>query len=598
MHGEQKISESTEKKTQGLLRYAEESDSGQALVLEIPEEMPKDPEGVARMIQGELKRIKEQRGKVLAGKLLGNVIQIIRHLDATIDSSDKDIICQHVVTSLDDTYIDVLSWVLTQDVSGPFADALSASIVERMDRDDEPQDPAPETDQMHSEAKPEHAADDAIELTSQAKKKPESPQKGGEVRKEKELDPAEMQAKDRRLAHFKAGLNAILHGKPEAFHDKQVVKALPGAVKKLYSKEKFGTAKQIIDSLAAALGSKDSGVRAAVSESLSLSIETVPPELRVHTTREVQDKLVSWIKLETSVSDTYKRTSLQLEKLAKMLLGQREYDECFPILEAFALTRSGQLQTDTAQKAIADRVLTNVGTPDIIELLVRDFRASEETKSEQAARCLSIFGADGVDPLLDVLSETQDKAQQARLVKVISEIGKSASPPLNDRIEKGGPWYFMRNLALLAGRIGNEDHIGPLEQLLGHEDVRVREEALNSICHIGGERSGKILLSQLGMADDEFKVKIVAVLGAKRYEGAVKPLLELLESRPALVSDQRDELEERICIALGQIGSEEAIPTLSSIVGQKKFWSVKPYHKKVQAAANKAIEEIIAKQYK
>ncbi|MBW2171743.1 MAG: hypothetical protein JRF69_07145, partial [Deltaproteobacteria bacterium] len=246
MHGEQKISESKEKKTKGLIRYAEESDTGSAVVLETVEEMPKDPEGIARMIQGELKRIKEQRGKVLAGagKLLRSIVQIIHTLDATIEGPDKDTICQHVVTSLEDTDIEVLSWVLTQDVSGPFADALSARIVERMDSDDEPQGPAPQTNHMHSASKPERAADDAAEIepTSQTHKKPESPQRGKEVRKEKELDPAEMEEKDRRLAHFKAGLSAILHGKPEAFLDKQVVKALPGAVKKLYSKEKFGTA--------------------------------------------------------------------------------------------------------------------------------------------------------------------------------------------------------------------------------------------------------------------------------------------------------------------------------------------------------------------
>ena len=85
---------------------------------------------------------------------------------------------------------------------------------------------------------------------------------------------------------------------------------------------------------------------------------------------------------------------------------------------------------------------------------------------------------------------------------------------------------------------------------------------------------------------------------AKKYQIAVKPLLELLESRPSLMSDERDDLEERICIALGQIGSEEAVPALSAIVGQKKFFVVKPYHKKVQAAAKKAIEEIVASQYK
>ena len=591
MHGEQEISESTEAKTQGLLRYAQNHDPESVIVLEASEKVPRDPEGVTRMIQTELKPIREQRGKVLTGKLLQNIRKIMHSLDATTKDSDKDIICQHVITSLNDTDIEVLSWVLAQDLSGPFAEALSSRILERGVHDNKPQDPTPRTDQ------PEHVAEKARHVGS-AGQVPESAQEAEQVQKERELRPVEMEAKDRRLAHFKAGLSAILNGRREPFEDEQIMKALPGAVKKLYSKEKFGTAKQIIERLAAALGSKDRVVRDAVSESLSLSLEAVPPELRVHTTREVLDKLVSWVKLETSATDAYKRISILLEKVAKMLLGQREYDQSVPILEAFALTRSGKLQTDKTQKVVANRVLANVGTPDIVELLVKDFRAIAEAKSEHAGRCLSVLGVDAVDRLLDVLSETQDRPEQTRLVKIISEIGPSASPLLNDRITQGGPWYFMRNLAVLAGRIGNENHVPPLEQLLSHEHPQVREEALNSICHIGGERSAKVLLNQLAAADDPFKIKIVAVLGAKKYKVAVQPLLKLLESRPALLSDERDDLEERICIALGQIGSEEAMPALSAIVGQKKFFVVKPYNKKVQAAANKAIEEIIAEQYK
>ena len=591
MHGEQRISESTETKTHGLLRYDQDLDPEPTIVLEASEKVPKDPEGVTRMIQTELKPIREQRGKVLTGKLLQNIRKIIRTLDATINGSDRDIICQHVVISLSDTDMEVLGWVLTQDVAGPFAEALSARIAERGDRDDKPQDPAPGTDQ------PAHVPDDAgqVRSTSQA---PQSAQKTEEVQKEKALSPTDMEARDRRLAHFKAGLSAILNGKREPFEDEQIMKALPGAVKKLYSKEKFGTAKQIIERLAAALNDKDTAVRDAASESLSLSLEAVPPELRVHTTREVLDKLVSWMKLETSAADAYKRTSMLLEKVAKMLLGQREYDECLPILQTLALTRSGELQADKTQRVTANRVLTNVGTPDIIELLVKDFRAIGEAKSEHAGRCLSMLGVDVVDRLLDVLSERQDRSEQRRLVKIISEIGASASPSVNERIKQGGPWYLMRNLAVLAGRIGNENHVAPLEHLLSHEHPQVREEALNSICHIGGERSAKVLLAQLATADDPFKIKIVAVLGAKKYKVAVQPLLKLLESRPALLSDERDDLEETICIALGRIGAEEAIPALSAIVGQKKFFVVKPYNKKVQAAANKAIEEIIAKQYK
>jgi hypothetical protein len=490
--------------------------------------------------------------------------------------------------SLQDTDIEVLSWVLTQGISGPYADTFSACIVERGER---PQDPTPQTGQ------PEHAAGVAPEVAATSRV-PESPREEQEVLNKKDMRPVEMQEKDRLLAHFKAGFTAILNGKREPFQDKQVMKALPGAVKKLYLKEKFGTAKQIIERLAAELISKDSAVRGAVAEALSLSLEAVPPELRVHTTREVEDKLASWIKSEASVSAAYERTSVLLEKVAKMLLGQREYHECIPILEAFALTRPGKPKKGDAKEAVADRFLKDVGAPDLIELLVKDFRATAEGKSEHAGRCLAILGVDVGDHLLDALLETRDKPEQMRLIEGISEMGESVVPALNDRIKQGGPSHFMCALTLLAGRIGHESHIGPLEELLSFENGRVREEALNSICHISGERAGRVLLSQLANADDVFKIKIVAVLGAKKYQIAVKPLIELLQDRPSLMTDERDDLEERICMAFGQIGSEEAIPTLTSIVKQNKFFVTKPYNKKVKAAANKAIEEIIANQYK
>jgi Ni,Fe-hydrogenase maturation factor len=40
------------------------------------------------------------------------------------------------------------------------------------------------------------------------------------------------------------------------------------------------------------------------------------------------------------------------------------------------------------------------------------------------------------------------------------------------------------------------------------------------------------------------------------------------------------------------------MPMLTSIVGQKKFFVTKPFNPKVKAAADKAMEQIIANQYK
>jgi len=228
-----------------------------------------------------------------------------------------------------------------------------------------------------------------------------------------------------------------------------------------------------------------------------------------------------------------------------MLLCQQEYDECMPILKAFTPTNSGKPQRDEALQAVANRALTNIGTDEVIGLLIKDFRRNEGGKGIQAGFCLSKLDSIPVNHLLDALSESQKISEQKRLVQLISQIGHPAVSAVEERIERGGPSNFMRNLAVLLGRVGSKANLGLLKILLEYKDVHVREAALNSIGKIGGEHGGEMVLPYLSSADDEFKIKIISVLGNLRYRHAVQSLLELIESRPAFASDSRDELEAR-----------------------------------------------------
>lgn len=590
MNKDQEVSASIEIRNKDRKPYAAQSLSGPRLDAAAAE----DPERVKQELQAELRHIREQRGKVLAGNLLRDFAQMMGILDKAIDSADKEKISRHVVKFLADEDIEVLSWVLGQDISGTFANELSARMVDR--NNNKPQDPAVQTDHMHSEAEPEDAVHEAggIQSTSQTQDEPKSSDREGQSQKENEKTAAEMEEKAKRLAHYKAGLNSILNGKSEAFQDKQIMQSLPGTVHQLFAKGKFGTAKQIIARLGDALISEDSAVRAAVSGPLARSLDAVPPELRVHTTRELLNNLISWIELETSPSPAYERNSVQLENLAKMLLCQQEYDECMPILKAFTPTNSGKPQRDEALQAVANCALTNIGTDEVIGLLIKDFRRNEGGKGIQAGLCLSKLDSIPVDHLLDALSESQKISEQKRLVQLISQIGHPAVSAVEERIERGGPSNFMRNLAVLLGRVGSKANLGLLKRLLEHKDVHVREAALNSIGKIGGEHGGVMVLPYLSSADDEFKIKIISVLGNLKYRHAVQPLLELIESRPAFASGSRDELEEEICVALGRIGSEDSINALSSIAKQKKFWSVRPFSENVQKAAQQALRQISA----
>ncbi|MBW1771190.1 MAG: HEAT repeat domain-containing protein [Deltaproteobacteria bacterium] len=578
MNKDEEVSASIEIRNKGRKPYAAQSISGPSLDPATAE----DPERVKQALQAELGRISEQRGKVLAGSLLRDFVQMMGTLEEAIDSADKEKISRHVVKSLADKEIEVLSWVLGQDISGMFADELSARVVDR--NNNEPQDPAVQIDHMPSEAEPEDAVHEAgeIQSTSQTQDEPKSSDREEQSQKENKKTAAEMEEKAKRLAHYKAGLNSIL------------MQSLPGTVHQLFAKGKFGTAKQIIARLGDALISQDSAVRAAVSEPLARSLDAVPPELRVHTTRELLNNLISWIELETTPSPAFERNSVQLENLAKMLLCQQEYDECMPILKAFTPTNSGKPQRDEALQAVANRALTNIGTDEVIGLLIKDFRRNEGGKGIQAGFCLSKLDSIPVNHLLDALSESQKISEQKRLVQLISQIGHPAVSAVEERIERGGPSNFMRNLAVLLGRVGSKANLGLLKILLEYKDVHVREAALNSIGKIGGEHGGEMVLPYLSSADDEFKIKIISVLGNLRYRHAVQSLLELIESRPAFASDSRDELEEAICVALGRIGSEDSIKVLSSIAKQKKFWSVRPFSENVQKAAQQALKQMSA----
>jgi HEAT repeat protein len=147
----------------------------------------------------------------------------------------------------------------------------------------------------------------------------------------------------------------------------------------------------------------------------------------------------------------------------------------------------------------------------------------------------------------------------------------------------------LRNLVYVLGRIDNQASAELLGDFLLHKHEKVRQEALKSIQRVGGSRKGPILLSVLQMADESFQKDIVEELGNLRYAGAASVLLDLLSARPLLITLSRAELEEKICFALGRIGSQEAAPLLAEISKSKGFFSKKSYPDKVKNAAARAL---------
>jgi len=209
-----------------------------------------------------------------------------------------------------------------------------------------------------------------------------------------------------------------------------------------------------------------------------------------------------------------------------------------------------------------------------------------------------MFGDITLKRMLDTLQENVDGNERVRIMHLIIGTGQRAIPFVRERIQKDAPWYYLRNMAYILGQIGNEETAGALQPLLQHENERLRQEALKSISKTGGNRRGQLLITALHGADEKFKLNLIEALGNAKAADSVPDLLKILITRPFVTTATRTLMEEKICVALGAIGSPEAIPDLSEIAESKAFFRVSAYPEKVKAAAARALESIRKKQVK
>jgi HEAT repeat protein len=180
-------------------------------------------------------------------------------------------------------------------------------------------------------------------------------------------------------------------------------------------------------------------------------------------------------------------------------------------------------------------------------------------------------------------------SERVLILSLIPEMGNAAAPAIITRVKGNAPWHYLRNLARLLGRTGNEEHAkAALAPLLLYGDLRVQKEAFRSINNIGGPSRGEIFLNALSGCDDQLKVNIVTALGSLKHRDAIKPLRELFKSKTSLSEEMKVELQEKICLTLGNIGNTEALPFLKEISTQSGIFGFKSYNPKVKAAAGRA----------
>ncbi len=594
MDSEHSIVAGLDMKDEDIVKYLLGEDSlSEASVSQI-RELTHDPEVISRVFQQGIQQL--AKGNAPLGETMAETIGGMINTLKDLTGAGKEDIGKFILNALNDMSEDVLLAVLTQDNSGDVFDetgfkaflddldeekfkALAAkvkTIVETVSGSN-----------AYSESQ-QQSVDHVFQLINESPKGKRLLDKAEKqnLNKEDNADNIHRQ----KVEKLKTALSRILQGKVSELPDMVNVDGLGQAVEKLTRQGKQFTVEAIFDRLGEGLVNDDPEIRKASANLLSKIDERLESVDFIEERVKLSKKLSEWIKVETEISSEYQKVTDQLQNLTRTLIQNDRAEEAEHILEAYNQIYTGNLTKDEAIQSLSANMLQNLATDDILDLLLKEPRAGGSKKKKEDIYSLIFFGTTTVEMLLDRLHDSHNRSERNRVIQVITKMGEPAVLPIIERIRQDGPWFYIRNLVLMMGKIGTASHLEILASVLTHEDYRVQREAVFAIQNIGGDRIEEIFIHNLYSVDDEIKCLIISVLGFMKYATSVPALIELIETQAiGKTKKTKSAILIKSCEALGRIGNTDAIPALKKIGHSKSFFTLKTHDPEVRAAAKEAL---------
>lgn len=564
------IMDSLDIKDDQIIQYLAAANPVMGIDPEKVRDMAKDANWVMGIFQSGLTQILQHRGSVKDGLLSENMVRMLGILDKVADEADQDGISQFIGKSIADLDPDLIRQILTQKIHDLFGGNLYQYIVSQID--DLKYEAV--TRQTHPPGEDGPARGNQAEFVLE--------EQGGQKEIQARLLDKQVQQ--------------ILNTEEDALPDPLMIASLPDVIRQLAGRNDQEQTDALVDKVVNALFSENPEIRVQAAASLVEIIDGFPGKRQPDLVRSLSKRLVEWVRREEAASRSFKIICHRLKDLAQDDIQQGRFDDALPVLDVFNRIYSGVLEKNDTVHAIASEIISELTSGNLLNILFEEFKTDAKQKRLEAGRALARLGETPLNRLLNMLRENNDSNERVRILQLITDIGKTAVPAIRVRIKEDEPWYYLRNLAYLLGRVGSEANVNTLEPLLLHNNNQVRQEALKSVQRIGGNERGPLLLSVLPRIDVSFKISVIEMLGVLHFAGAVEPLGKELSDRPLRESPSRADLEEKICAALGHIGTPEAIPVLSKVIRSGGFFSVRSYPEKVINAAGKALAAIKMRQ--
>jgi HEAT repeat protein len=288
---------------------------------------------------------------------------------------------------------------------------------------------------------------------------------------------------------------------------------------------------------------------------------------------EMKDRLLDRLERERELSDIYSTISESLAALAQTFILSKDYDSALEIIDTFWRHNSADDSRKPEQRRAALDAISSIASGPVLDDLAAILKEGDIQTITEVANIMIKFEEKSVQPLIQVLKDSEDLLVRRVTFEALENIGKDAILSLINDLEKYNPWHMYRNIISILAEIGNRSIIQSLSRFIRHQNPEVRRETIKAISKIRTPETTALLLEALNDRDEKVQREACIGLGRMRDVSTAPPLMDLIRPPRSFKKERRrsNSVKAAALWALGEIGDFSAVPYCRDILRKRSF---------------------------
>ncbi len=324
-----------------------------------------------------------------------------------------------------------------------------------------------------------------------------------------------------------------------------------------------------------------------------IDLEDLAPTLKNKILLErLTDKFLSYtdrfyLQLDEAMEkEKFLSLALSFAKIIPELIRRDRYQEILSILE----TLKKHFLEKRMWALLAGHVLEEIGKGEIPLMLQERFLSGRKETRIEIVPIFASLEVGAISPLLTILKTSEDQWVRKNACEALVQIGPvAAAHLLKELTAQQTSAETTRDILRVLGEIKSSEWKAPLVEISRrystHEDSKLREQALNTLCQVGGAEGEEIFLRSLSDPDLNVQKRAVWCLGMIKSSRGVGKMMDLLKEISLASSLQSDPIETQIYHAFGIAGNltvegkslERVLLEILEKKAVKKWWD--PFQK-------------------